>query len=173
MTESSKRTVGVALGAALVGSLLSIGGVALVQKHEGLRYAAYPDPGTGGAPYTICYGHTKGVRPGMVATHDQCTQWLREDLMEAELAVRKYVKTPLTQNEYDVYTSFVFNAGAENFRTSTMLKLINQKRWTEACNQLPRWVYADKRKLNGLVKRRYEERVLCIKPSKVVYHGHK
>ncbi len=32
--------------------------VKLVQGAEGLRLTAYPDPGTGGAPWTVGWGHT-------------------------------------------------------------------------------------------------------------------
>lgn len=32
-----------------------------------------------------------------------------------------------------------------------------------ACNQFPRWVYAGKQKLPGLVKRREAERELCLR----------
>ena len=39
-------------------------GSALIREFEGLELTAYPDPGTGGEPYTIGYGHTGGVLPG-------------------------------------------------------------------------------------------------------------
>ena len=175
--SDNKRLWGVALSAALGASLLSAGGVLMIQKHEGtgprqgVLYASYPDPGTGGYPWTICYGHTKGVRPGMTATQAQCQQWLREDLLVAEKAVQKRVRVSLTQNEYDAYVSFVFNAGEQNFANSTMLRYLNQGKRREACNQFPRWVYADKRKLRGLEIRRFEEQALCLKPSKVVYYA--
>ncbi|RJF81642.1 hypothetical protein D3877_16060 [Azospirillum cavernae] len=39
----------------------------LVKDAEGLRLTAYPDPASGGAPWTIGYGHTgPEVRPGLV-----------------------------------------------------------------------------------------------------------
>ena len=162
-----KKLLAVLLGA----SLVSIGGVMHIKNGEGLRYTAYPDPGTKAEPWTICYGHTKGVYRGMTATRAQCEQWLREDIADAEVVIHQYVRVPLTQGEYDAYVSFVFNAGEGNFKSSTMLKLLNSGQHTAACNQFPRWVYADKRKLNGLVTRRYEEQAMCLKPSKVIYNG--
>lgn len=167
----NKRVFVSAVAGAVVASLLSVAGVSLIQKHEGIRYTSYPDPGTGGAPWTICFGHTTGVIPGQVATHEQCQKWLRQDLLVAESCVQRNVKVPLTQTEYDSYTSFVFNAGCKNFATSTMLVLINKQKYREACNQFPRWKYANKRELRGLVKRRYEEQAQCLKPSKVVFNG--
>lgn len=156
---------------ALAVSLVSASGVALIKTHEGVRYTSYPDPGTGGAPWTICYGHTSGVRPGMTATQAQCDRWLADDIRIAEGSVRKLVRVSLSQTEYDAYTSFVFNAGEHNFSNSTMLRLLNAGQHAAACNQFPRWVYADKRKLKGLVTRRYEEQALCLKPSRIVYNG--
>lgn len=162
------------LAAAVLGaSLVSAGGYALVQHHEGLRYVAYPDPGTGGEPWTICYGHTKGVRPGMTATQEQCDAWLLEDLQDAERHVQRLVRVTLNQNEYDAYTSFVFNVGPSKFASSTMLRKLNSGDRRGACNEFSRWVYANKKVLNGLKKRRSDERLLCLLPSKeIVHHGH-
>lgn len=164
MTIKARITAGV-LGALLV----SAGGIAMIKSHEGLRYTAYPDPGTGGVPWTICYGHTKGVRPGQRATQAQCDQFLREDLAVAEAAVKSTVRVSLSQGELDAYVSFVFNAGASNWRSSTMLRLLNSSQRVAACNQFPRWVYANKRQLRGLVTRRYEEQALCLTFGKTVY----
>jgi GH24 family phage-related lysozyme (muramidase) len=39
---------------------------------EGTELRAYPDPASGGAPYTICNGDTEGVVKGMVETPAGC-----------------------------------------------------------------------------------------------------
>lgn len=158
--------------AALLAALaLGVGGVTYVStqgiehtaEKEGLIYTAYPDPGTKGVPWTICYGHTKGVKPGMRASQAQCEQWLAEDLYEAEKAVQRHVRVPLTQGQYDALVSFVFNVGEGQFRTSTLLRKLNQGDYKGACDQFPLWVYANKRVLNGLVKRRTEEQAMCLR----------
>lgn len=152
-----------------VGTYISEVGVQQVAQHEGLRYTSYPDPGTGGAPWTVCYGSTRGVRPGMILTHEECLERLAADLWEAERAVQRNVKVPLRQGEYDAYVSFVFNVGEGNFRTSTMLRLLNSGDRTGACNQFPLWKYANKLVLNGLVVRRHEEQSLCLQEGPYVY----
>ena len=44
-------------------------GLEIIKRNEGLRLHAYPDPATGGAPWTIGYGHTgPDVHPGMQIT---------------------------------------------------------------------------------------------------------
>lgn len=160
-----------ALAAAVGGvTYISTTGIEHTASHEGLRYHAYPDPGTGGAPWTICYGHTRGVRPGDTATQEQCEAYLAEDLYEAERALQELVDVPLRQGQYDAYVSFIFNAGQGNFRTSTMRRLLNEGDWRGSCNQFPRWKYANKRVLNGLVKRRYEEQALCLQEGPYVFY---
>ena len=47
---------------------MSNNGLDLTKISEGLRTEAYPDPGTGGDPWTIGYGHTNGVYPGETCT---------------------------------------------------------------------------------------------------------
>lgn len=155
----------------VVGTLLvSAGGVAAVAQHEALRFTAYPDPATGGKPWTICYGHTgPEVVPGLTVSKAQCEKWLAEDLMKAQRVVTSTVKVPLTQGEVDAYVSFVFNVGGGNWRSSTLLRLLNQGKRKEACDQLPRWIYADKRVLNGLKVRRYEERAVCLSGGAYVH----
>ncbi|WP_369127544.1 lysozyme, partial [Xenorhabdus bovienii] len=46
-------------------------GLEFIQQWEGLKLKAYPDPATGGIPWTIGYGHTKDVKPGQVITEQQ------------------------------------------------------------------------------------------------------
>lgn len=165
MTSARTRV----LTAVFAASLLSVSGLALVKHHEGLRFTAYPDPGTRGAPYTICYGHTRGVYKGMTATQAQCDRWLAEDIRIAEAAVQRAVRVPLTEGEYAAYTSFVFNAGVANFRSSTMLRLLNRGDRVGACKQLPRWIYANKQELQGLKVRRFSEMRLCLSFGRIVY----
>ena len=66
---------------------ISDDGIDMIKSFEGLVMMAYPDPGTGGEPWTIGYGHTKNVRPGMMITEEQAEQLLREDVRGFERAV--------------------------------------------------------------------------------------
>ena len=63
--------------------------IADLKRDEGLRLKAYPDPLTGGAPWTIGYGHTgPDVVPGLVWTQAQAEAALAADILRhnAELA---------------------------------------------------------------------------------------
>ncbi|WP_249974817.1 glycoside hydrolase family protein, partial [Escherichia coli] len=58
--------------------------------------------------------------------------------------------------------SFVYNVGAGNFRTSTLLRKINQGDIKGACDQLRRWTYAGGKQWKGLMTRREIEREICL-----------
>ncbi len=139
-------------------------GLALIKSFEGLETTAYPDPGNGitGEPWTIGYGHTRGVRRGDTCSEEQATAWLREDLRAAEGAVRHLVDVPLTQGQFDALASFVFNCGAGAFGNSTLLRLLNGGDESGAADQFRRWNRGADGVLPGLVRRRAAERDLFI-----------
>jgi lysozyme len=84
-------------------------------------------------------------------------EWLDEDLKEAEDAVNRLVKVPLTQGQFDALASFVFNLGEGQFSKSTLLKLLNAGSYDGARDQFKRWVYDNGKVQPGLVKRRMGE----------------
>ncbi|VVD76046.1 muraminidase [Pandoraea eparura] len=130
----------------------------LVPHFEGVRYVAYQDSV---GVWTICYGHTRGVRAGMTATQAQCDAWLVEDIEIALDAVDRNVRVPISETERAALGDFAFNLGEPNLRKSTLLRLVNLGRQDDACNEYRRWVLAGGRKLDGLVRRRDVEEWLC------------
>lgn len=135
-------------------------GESLIKDHEGLRLDAYPDPGTGGKPFTIGYGHTRGVKLGDRITEAEAEQFLRDDLQWVEACVNEAVTVPLSQNQFDALCSFVFNVGGPAFRQSTMLRLLNVGNYHDAARQFDRWNKAGGCVMVGLTKRRKAERLL-------------
>ncbi|WP_141395993.1 glycoside hydrolase family protein, partial [Klebsiella pneumoniae] len=67
------------------------------------------------------------------------------------------------QYVYDALVSLAFYVGTGNACSSTMVKFINQKRWRDACYQLPRWVYVKGIFNQGLDNRRGRELAWCLK----------
>ncbi len=139
-------------------------GLDLIKLSEGLETEAYPDPGNRvtGEPWTIGYGHTRGVHRGDTCTEAQASDWLREDLQAAEGAVRHLVGVPLGQRQFDALASFVFNIGAAAFGNSTLLRLLNAGDTTGAAEQFKRWNRGADGVLPGLVTRRAAERDLFL-----------
>ncbi|CAI1003581.1 TPA: lysozyme [Serratia fonticola] len=137
-------------------------GIALIKSFESLELKAYPDPGTGGKPFTIGWGHTKGVKPGDRITEQQAETFLAEDLAVFELTVNSAVKVPVTQNQFDALVSLAFNIGGANFAGSTLVKKLNAGDPRGAADQFLRWKFADGKEMRGLVRRRAAERELFL-----------
>ena len=93
---------------------ISAAGLDLLKRFEGCRLEAYPDPGSGGAPWTIGYGHTGAeVVPGLVITQAQAEAWLRADLAQSQRALETLLAgVVLNQGQWEALLSFCFNVGA-------------------------------------------------------------
>lgn len=133
--------------------------VGCVASFEGLRTAAYRDPV--GIP-TICFGETAGVELGQTKSADECKALLGTRVLEFGMAVDGCVTVPLPPKRKAALTSFAYNVGPEAFCSSTLVRKLNRGDTAGACNELPRWVKAKGITLPGLVKRREQERQLCM-----------
>ncbi len=129
-------------------------GQKLTDHFEGCRLEAYQD---GCGIWTIGYGHTKNVYKGMVITEDQAIKLQESDIAIAEQCVSLNVKVPLTQDEFNALVDFTYNLGCRNFRTSTMLTLLNKKDYIGAAAQFNRWDYGGGKQIAGLLYRRMAE----------------
>lgn len=155
---STGKRVG-AVGVA--GTVLALA-AALVAKWEGVRYPVYPDPATGGAPWTVCYGHTgPEVKPGQTYTQAQCDILLQHDLAIAQGIVRKCIKAPMQPHQEAALISATFNIGPRVVCGSTLQAKANAGDWAGACAQLSRWDKAGGRVMRGLTLRRIDERATC------------
>ncbi len=145
---------------AVAGLALSAAGLAAITTYEGYRDTVYvPIPGD--VP-TAGYGHADIRLPvGKRIDKQQALKWLDEDTKKAQEAIKRCVKVPLTQAEFDAYTSFTLNAGTAAFCNSTLVKLLNQANYKAACDQLHRWVYSNGKKIKGLENRRNMETLTC------------
>lgn len=132
-------------------------GLALIMECEGFCPEAYLCPA---GVWTIGYGHTGGVRPGERCSRDEARDWLGRDVGAAEQAVRRHVRIPLAQAEFDALVSFVFNVGTGAFAASTLLRKLGAGDRAGAAAEFDRWVRGGDRVLPGLVTRRARERAL-------------
>jgi lysozyme len=134
---------------------ISDAGIALIKRFESFCATVYLCPA--GKP-TIGYGHVVllGEQFGTI-TEAEAIELLRRDLAIAEGAVRRLITVPLTQSQFDALVSFTFNVGEGALERSTFRRRINQGNWALAKRELLRWVYADGKRLKGLVVRREEE----------------
>jgi lysozyme len=141
-------------------------GIELIKSFEGLKLQAYPDPVTGGAPWTIGYGATTGVWPGMTVTAAEAEALFRRDLARVERDINRVVGVPIDQNMFDALVSFAYNVGIGNFRRSTLLRKLNAGDFRGAADQFLRWNRAGGRTMAGLTRRRRSERELFLGEGK-------
>lgn len=143
-------------------------GMQIIKDFEGChkimgdgRVASYPDPGTGGKPWTIGWGATKGldykpIKPGEVMTQAQVDHLLERDVRDhAKDVVRALNDSPTSQKQFDALVSFHFNTGAIN--RSTLLRKHKAGDFVGAANEFKRWNRAGGRVLRGLTRRRKAE----------------
>ena len=139
-------------------------GLHLTEGFEGVRLTAYPDPATGGDPWTIGYGHTgPEVHSGMTITQEQAENYLAEDVKKAEADVNARLNVEVTQNEFDALVDFAFNCGCGNLNNSTLLKKLNAGDFEGAAQEFLKWDMAAGHHMAGLLRRRQAEELLFLK----------
>ena len=151
---------------------ISAQGVELIQYYESCRLRAYPDPKTGGHPWTCGWGATG---PGI----DQLTCWsqqqadarLLDDLASRVSDAEQAIKVPMTQGQFDGFVSILFNVGhgspikdgiirLKSGYPSTLLRELNGCQYEAARAQFVRWCSPGTSVTNGLKKRRRAEQAL-------------
>lgn len=149
-------------------------GIALLHKYEGcarLRddgmIEAYPDPGTGGRPWTIGWGSTRDglygfVRRDTVWTQQECDDRFVDDLKRVyEPQVVRALGDAIdgtSQAQFDALVSFHYNTGAISRATLTMKHKAGD--FEGAAREFRRWNKAGGRAMKGLTRRRAAEEKL-------------
>lgn len=133
---------------------ISQSGIDLIKKFEGVRLVAYKCPA---GVWTIGYGHTAGVKEGMVISLEQAENMLRSDLNKYEDYVEDNVTFPMSQNQFDALVSFTFNCGVGNLRT-----LIKNRTPEQIAEAILLYDKGGGKVLEGLVKRRKDEQALFL-----------
>lgn len=108
----------------------------------------YPDPLTGGEPYTCGLGHTgPDVKKGETWTYDRCMAAFYSDYSIAESAARTVIGASiwmhLTEPRQCVLTDMAFNIGQARLgKFVNMLDAIRKSQWQRASDELLDSVYA-------------------------------
>lgn len=161
---------------AIAGTALAVA-VAFIGDWEGLRLNSYRDIV---GVWTICYGETKGVGPGMKATKQECDELLGASISSHEQGMRRCLKNPgptlkeraasfsaktdgIPTGPYVAFVSLSYNIGYGGFCNSSLPRLINAGNIRAACNALPAFNRAGGKVVQGLVNRRAaEHQQLCL-----------
>ena len=131
-------------------------GLGFITKHEGVRHQPYNDSA---GHCTVGVGHL--LHFGACTSADEQMRWgdrkirnaLRRDVIVAQDAVHDAVKVPLAQHQFDALVSFAFNVGTGAFRSSTLLRRLNNGEYGAVPAELVRWVIGGP----GLINRRKDE----------------
>jgi len=144
---------------------LSAAGFIGILSFEGYSTIAVP-PVKGDVP-TYGFGtttHDDGtpVKAGEKITPPKAVERALRDVQRFESAMKKCVKVPLHQWEYDAYISLEYNIGERAFCKSTLVKLLNAGDYAGACREILKWDKFKGKPLRGLTLRRQAEYKRCI-----------
>ena len=158
MTTSNRVRAGVA------GLALSATAFVGFLQHEGFRDEAYYATAEEKARgiNTIGFGTTEDVNPGDKITVEAALVRALRDSAKFEGAIKRCVKVPLHQYEYDAAVQLAYNIGESAFCRSTVVKRFNAGDYEGACDAFLMWDKQSGRVLRGLTKRREAERKLCL-----------
>lgn len=134
-------------------------GLALIADLEGCRLRPYQ---CSAGVWTSGIGHTAGVIPTRDISEKEAASNLVTDVLQVERRLAQCAPVAMPPQVYDAVVSFAFNVGSGAACRSTLVYFLNQKQWHQACNQLPRWVFIDGVRNQGLENRRQRERAWCL-----------
>lgn len=138
-------------------------GLDLIKTFEGCKLQSYRDIV---GVWTVGFGHTgSDVHPDMTISQPMADDMLARDVARFEEGVLKAVKVPINQNQFDALVCFSYNVGVQAFSNSTLLRLLNERKYDLAAMQFRRWDKAGGRVVYGLTRRRAAERNLFMKPQ--------
>jgi lysozyme len=140
--------------------VLSATALITIAANEGFSDHAYI-PVNGDVP-TIGYGSTEGVKMGDRTTPVEALKTLNRDVAKYEQDIKKCIKVPISQNEFDAYVDFAYNVGPGAFCHSTLNRYLNAGDYVNACHELLRWDRFKGQQLPGLYKRRLQEYNTCM-----------
>lgn len=135
----------------------------LIKRFESLRLDAYLCPAK---VWTIGWGHTAGVDPGMRITEQRACELLAEDIEAVERELPSVIHVPLTQGQHDALVSLCFNlrggpSGLPHI-APRLVKKLNSGDFAGASVEFLDINRANGSVLRGLTIRRHAERELFL-----------
>lgn len=145
----------------------------VIEHTESCKLKAYPDPKTGGAPWTCGWGSTGlDVRPGTVWSQDYANSRLIIDVERREAIANNALTVPMDQGQFDCFVDMIYNigAGAKGVRDgiitlksgtpSTFMRKLRTLDYDGAHDQIIKWVSPGSNVERGLRRRRTMDQAL-------------
>lgn len=149
---------------------LSDKGAQLIHHFESCKLKAYICPA---GKLTVGWGTTgmwngRPIALGLTITQEEADTRFMADMLKFEAYVKKLIKVPLTQQQFDALVSLAYNVGpvALTPATSTLARKLNAGDYAGAAEQLTRWnkMHKDGKgplvPCEGLTRRRLAEQYL-------------
>lgn len=126
----------------------------LIKPWEGLELRSYQDQV---GVWTICWGETQGVRPGMTKTKAECDEMLirrvvKDYYQPIRACIAGFDRAPVSVQASAI--SGAYNFGVGGMCGSRTAAYIRAGEWRAACEAQTAWNKAGGRIVNGLIKRR-------------------
>jgi len=139
----------------------------IIKQYEGCRLIAYPDPATGGKPYTNGWGSTKKPDGSPFEIGEEITQatadaLLTDYIMKNIVPVFQKIPYKLTLGQKQAIASLCYNIGVPSFLKSGCFKAICEKDIGGIYKNWD-WIKANGKVMKGLAKRRSHELYLFLK----------
>ena len=153
-------------------------GVELIKRFEGCELKAYPDPKTGGEPWTIGWGNTRWmdgspVKPGQTITAAEADTLLDDSLRKFFWPQIRLIThfADMSDEQRGALLSFAYNLGAGFYGSegfTTISRLLRNKDWDKVSEALVLYRNPGSDVEAGLKRRRVAEGALWSRgPSKV------
>ncbi|MEL6136417.1 MAG: peptidoglycan-binding protein [Cyanobacteria bacterium J06626_23] len=150
-------------------------GLALIKQFEGCHLSAYPDPLSGGRPYTVGWGSTRRKDGTPFRLGEKITQAEADDLLQWQVE-REFlpsleqipVWSELNENQKGALLSFAYNLGAKFYggsNFSTITRVLRERRWDQIESALLLYRNPGTNVEAGLRRRRQAEADLFNRPT--------
>ena len=141
--------------------------LSIIKTFEGFNEKAYPDPSTGGSPYTLGYGtqfYPDGsqVKQGHCCTKEKALEYLLNEINiianeidKLNLGIDLHMKQGLI--------SFIHSVGWDSFLYSSIIDHCEAENYVLAAQEFNKWIFnKDHEVIGGLLDRRKQEAALFL-----------
>jgi len=130
---------------------LSPSSLDLIKRRTGLTLKAHQDPqGT----WFIGYQHYGDVHEGMEITEKEAQAKLEQEIDRLEPLLAGMLKVELNQGQWDALVMLVFDFGFGRFRSSALLRHLNEGDFERAAGEFPKWNQVGGRPNMTMIRRR-------------------
>ena len=139
----------------------------IIKTFEGFNEKAYPDPDTGGEPYTIGYGTQfypdgSAVKQGHMCTQNKANEYLLKEIniIADEL---NGLEISLYNSVREALISFIHSIGWEAFLYSSIIDSLECHDYYLVTEEMNRWIFNNQHQvIGGLLDRRRQETKLFL-----------